>query len=105
MNSFSALSRYAGVEIAAFDLADGKTVAYVRRRFLPDPERMALLRWHEVRDGDRIDTVAAFYLGDPEQFWRICDANRTLRPGDLLGRPGTLLRIAMPEGFPGMPGA
>ena len=27
--------------------------------------------------------MANRFYGDPEQFWRICDANRTLRPDDL----------------------
>jgi hypothetical protein len=105
MSSFSALSRYAGIETAPFDLADGRTVAYVRRRFLPDPARFALLRLHEVRDGDRIDNVTALYLGDPEQFWRVCDANRAMRPKDLVQPPGRLLRITLPEGVPGASGA
>lgn len=105
MSSFSALSRYAGIETAPFDLADGRTVSYVRRRFLPDPARFALLRLHEVRDGDRIDNVTALYLGDPEQFWRICDANRAMRPEDLVQPPGRLLRITLPEGVPGASGA
>jgi hypothetical protein len=36
-----------------------------------------------VADGERLDLIAARFLGDPEQFWRLCDANRTLRPEDL----------------------
>jgi hypothetical protein len=101
MSNFSALSRYAGIDTAPFELADGRTVAYVRRRFLPDPARFALLRLHEVRDGDRIDNIAAAYLGDPEQFWRLCDANRAMRPEDLVRPAGRLLRITLPEGVPG----
>jgi hypothetical protein len=101
MSNFSALSRYAGIDTAPFELADGRTVAYVRRRFLPDPARFALLRLHEVRDGDRIDNLAAAYLGDPEQFWRLCDANRAMRPEDLVQPAGRLLRITLPEGVPG----
>ena len=101
MSNFSALSRYAGIDTAPFELADGRTVAYVRRRFLPDPARFALLRLHEVRDGDRIDNIAAAYLGDPEQFWRLCDANRAMRPEDLVRSAGRLLRITLPEGVPG----
>jgi hypothetical protein len=48
-----------------------------------------------VAQGDRLDTITARYLGDPTQFWRICDANDTLRP-DELEEPGRTVRIALP---------
>ena len=105
MSNFSALSRYAGLEQTLFTLADGRVVAYVRRRFLPDPARFALLRTHEVRQGERIDNLSAFYLGDPEQFWRIADANRAMQPERLLETPGRTVRITLPEGIPGAFGA
>jgi hypothetical protein len=101
MSDISPLSRYFGIATATLELADGTTVIHLRRRFVPAPERFALLQWHEVRDGERIDQVAAHYLGDPEQFWRLCDANRALRPAELVDRPGKLLRITLPEGVPG----
>ena len=104
MSNFSALSRYAGLPLAQFTLPDGRLVSYVRRRFLPDPARFALLQEHEVREGDRLDNVSAFYLGDPEQFWRIADANGAMQPERLLDVPGAKLRITLPEGIPGMPG-
>ena len=34
-------------------------------------------------DGDRLDNVSAQYLGDPEQFWRLCDANNAMEPEEL----------------------
>ena len=51
--------------------------------------------------GDRLDNLAAHYIGDPEQFWRICDANNALRPHELTQRVGRRLRITLPEGIPG----
>lgn len=105
MSSFSALSRYAGIEQAPFTLDDGRVVAYVRRRFLPDPSRFALLQTHEVKEGERIDNLSAFYLGDPEQFWRITDANRAMQPERLLDTPGRTVLITLPEGIPGAFGA
>ena len=105
MSNFSALSRYAGLEQVPFALEDGRVVAYVRRRFLPDPARFALLQTHEVRQGERIDNLSAMYLGDPEQFWRLADANRAMQPERLLDTPGRQLLITMPEGIPGAFGA
>jgi hypothetical protein len=54
-----------------------------------------------VFQGDRLDNIAALYLGDPEQFWRICDANAAMRPNELTETIGRRLRITLPEGIPG----
>jgi hypothetical protein len=98
-------SRYHGIDTAALELSDGTTITYLRRRFAPAPERLALLQEHTVTRGDRLDNVAAHYIGDPEQFWRICDANRAMRPEELTETPGRKLRITLPEGIPGAPHA
>jgi hypothetical protein len=79
---------------------EGKQLIYLRRRFVPPPERFALLVEHTVVEGERVDTIAAQYLGDPEQFWRICDANNVLRPEELIETVGRRLRITLPEGIP-----
>ena len=105
MTAFSPLSRYALTETATFKTDAGVPIVYLRRRFLPAPESLALLQLVEVQAGDRIDNVAARFLGDPEQFWRICDANRALQPESLVERPGRLLRITLPQGVPGVTGA
>jgi hypothetical protein len=101
---FPPTSRYHGIETTMLELADGKKVIYIGRRFIPLPERFELLQEHVVSQGERIDNVTARYLGDSEQFWRICDANSAMRPEELeeLGRR---LRITLPEGIPGMPNA
>lgn len=49
-------------------------------------------RLHRVQAGDRLDNLAATYLGDPHAGWRIVDANPTLSPEDLL-EPGRVLVI------------
>ena len=67
---------------------------------MPPPERFALLAEHTITQGDRLDNVTAHYLGDPEQFWRVCDANRAMWPDDLMVI-GERLRITLPEGIPG----
>lgn len=98
---FPNTSRYSGVDTAKLETAEGRVIAYLRRRFVPSPERFALLQEHTVVEGDRLDNVTAQYLGDPEQFWRICDANGAVRPDELTEVVGRQLRITLPEGIPG----
>jgi len=101
MNSpFPATSRYYTVEAYTLELPGGVTVACLRRRFLPQPARFALLQYHVVRQGDRLDNVTSIYLDDPEQFWRLCDANGEMRPEDLMSPVGRKLRVTLPEGIP-----
>jgi hypothetical protein len=98
---FGPMSRYFGLDTAKQMLANGKEVTFVRRRLVPQPERFDLLQEHVVREGERPDHLAFQHLGDAEQYWRICDANRVMRPDDLTARPGTRVRITLPEGIPG----
>ncbi|MGI9182855.1 MAG: LysM domain-containing protein [Longimicrobiaceae bacterium] len=95
-------SRYHGVATATITLPDGRQVAYLRRRFVPPPEALALLYTVRVAEGDRLDNLAATHLGDPELFWRIGDANAALRPDELTEEVGRELRITLPEGIPGI---
>jgi nucleoid-associated protein YgaU len=94
-------SRYHGIDIATLTRVDGPPLAYLRRRIVPPPERFAVLQEYTVVSGDRLDNISGQYLGDPELFWRICDANRVLRPEELTETPGRRLRITLPEGIPG----
>jgi hypothetical protein len=102
---FAFTSRYYNIPVAELETAEGKKVVYLRRRFVPPPERFDLLLEHTVSEGDRLDNIAAQYLGDPEQFWRICDANGAVRPEELTEEVGRRLRITLPEGVPGNPNA
>jgi len=99
--NFPITSRYHAVETTELKTPDGRTIVYLRRRFIPPPERFELLQEHTVTDSERVDTIAAKYLGDPEQFWRICDANAVLHPAELTAEPGRTLRITFPEGLSG----
>lgn len=98
--SIDPASRYAGVGVGEWTTVDidgrERVVRYVRRRTLPDYTNQPTIAEHRVTGGDRLDDVTARYLGNPEQFWRICDANVVLRPEELeeLGR---LIRIAISE--------
>ena len=104
-NNFSPMSRYSGIETATIETAEGKVIIFLRRRFLPPAERFALLQDHVVVQGERLDNITARYLGDPEQFWRVCDANGAMRPDELTETVGRRLRITLPEGIPGIPNA
>jgi hypothetical protein len=96
-------SRYHGVPTRTLILPGGKTVVYLSRRFVPPPERFALIQEHVVVEGDRLDNLAARYLGDTEAFWRIADANNAMRPDALTEQIGRRLRITLPEGIPTLP--
>jgi hypothetical protein len=100
-NTLPPTSRYYNVETATLDTPGAKTVIYLRRRFVPAPDRFALLQEHVVTQGERLDNITATYLGDPEQFWRVCDANAAMRPEELTDTVGRRLRITLPEGIPG----
>jgi hypothetical protein len=97
-NRFPATSRYTGIETATHETADGRTVAYVKRRFLPPVEDLGAVQEHVVVEGERLDHIAGRYLGDPEQFWRVCDANHAIQPETLVSEPGRRIKIAPAEG-------
>jgi hypothetical protein len=98
-------SRYYGLDVLALRTADGRVVPYLERRFVPGPERFVTLQEHVVVDGDRLDRIAAQYLGDPEAFWRVADANGAMRADELTQTLGRRIRITLPEGIPGNPNA
>lgn len=88
-------SRYARTEIATHTTATGEEISYLRRRFCPQGDDMPLLVEVRAEDDDRLDLITARTLGDPEQFWRVCDANNALNPEEL-EREGTTVRIPVP---------
>jgi hypothetical protein len=94
-------SRYHGLTVTEREQADGRTVRYLKRRFVPGADRLQVVGLHSVAQGDRLDNVSARYLGDPLQAWRLCDANSAMRPEELTETPGTRLRIALPQGVSG----
>ena len=98
---FPPTSRYNNIGTATLETPAGRVMIYLRRRFVPPPERFSLLQEHLVVQGDRLDNITARYLGDPEQFWRVCEANGAMRPEELTEEIGRRLRITLPEGVPG----
>jgi hypothetical protein len=100
--TFPPTSRYAEVGVEAFDPGDGSPpVAYLRRRFCPRADRLALLYEIRIAEGDRRDVLGARHLGDAELWWRLADANGVVDPRDLTEPVGRRLRITLPEGVPG----
>ncbi len=96
-------SRYCGSGVLTTTTAGGQAVTYLARRFVPQPgaPNYATIAQHAVRQGDRLDLIAAKYLGDPLMFWLLCDANGAMRPDQLVETPGRVLNITTPQGVPG----
>ena len=99
--AFEQTSRYFPVETVTLTVTDRdgreRVIAYKRRRLIPSYEEQPTLAEHRVAEGDRLDNIAARYVGDPTQFWRLCDANTVLRPEEL-EEVGRVIRIAMSQG-------
>jgi len=94
---FDQASRYYHLDSAQYTFPNGRTVTYRRRRSLPRAEDMPILEEITVAEGERLDQIAARTFGNPEHFWRICDANNALFPFDLTDEPGRTLKIPIPQ--------
>jgi hypothetical protein len=105
--NFPADSRYYGSGVLQHTAPNGQSIPYLVRRFVPQPgaPNFATVARHSVRQGDRLDLIAAKYLGDPLVFWIICDANGAIRPHDLVAQSGRVLAITTPQGAGGATGA
>ena len=84
-------SRYDGQETIAVPAGDGTTRPLGVPRVAPP---LAAAVAYPVRDGDRLDLLAAAAFGDSTGWWRIADANpyhdalADTEPGTVLGIPG-----------------
>jgi len=96
-------SRYYGSKVQQYAAPNGQVIPYLARRIAPQPgsPNFATINQYTVKQGDRLDVIAAKYLGDPIMAWLICDANGAMRPSDLVATPGTVLSITTPQGIPG----
>jgi nucleoid-associated protein YgaU len=105
--TFPTDSRYYGFGVQYYSAPNGQVIAYLGRRIVPQPgaPNFATINQYTVRQGDRLDLIAAKYLGDPLMAWLICDANGAIRPHDLVATPGRVLAITTPQGVPGGTGA
>jgi hypothetical protein len=105
--TFASTSRYVTTPVTTLTDVSGQQIAYLTRRFVPQPAAFSLLRYHSVVAGEsgRLDNIAATELGDPQLFWRLCDANGALDPSELTATVGLQLRVTLPAGIPGMTNA
>jgi hypothetical protein len=94
---FDFSSRYYAIENTTFTTAEGRTIVFKRRRFLPQGGALPLLAEVTVMQDERLDLVAVRTLGDPLQFWRIADANDAMDPFDLVEPSGQRLRVPVPQ--------
>ncbi len=98
---FDKTSRYYKISNATMTMLDSdglpREIRYARRRFIPSSDGLTTLVEHSVTQGERLDTITARYLGDPTQFWRVCDANDVLQPTELTEEVGNVIKIALPH--------
>jgi hypothetical protein len=94
---FEQNSRYIKIQTATLVDASGREISYVRRRFLPRSEDLPTLAELTVAQSDRLDLLTSRALGDPEQFWRTCDASDAMNPPDLTATPGRTVRVPIPQ--------
>jgi hypothetical protein len=95
-------SRYEGCPTAVIGVPDDAGGTREVMYLLPSPPRSTApttpLAVHRVLADDRVDLLAARYLGDPDAWWRICDANAALDPDELVGpgNAGATIVVAVP---------
>jgi len=101
--TFPTDSRYYGFGVQQYTAPSGQVIPYLQRRIVPQPgaPNYATINRYTTVQGDRLDLIAAKFLGDPLMAWLICDANGAMRPRDLVATPGSVLAITTPQGIPG----
>ena len=77
--------------------ADGKLVAYLARRFLPDPDTLTIAGVAATAPGERLDLFSARVQGASTAWWRIADAHRLIDPAVLEDPPLQRLKVPLPE--------
>jgi len=93
-------SCYYGAAIRQITLPDGTPVAFLARRILPQPTIYLSVQNYVVAENDRIDNLAARFLGDPLLYWMICDANGVTDPDELTVQAGRSILIPLASAVP-----
>ena len=74
---FDPKSRYLNAETYVVEDARGRAVTVVAP---PPPPNQVLLGIHLLKQGERLDLLAARYLNDPAGYWRIAEQNNVVLP-------------------------
>lgn len=74
---FDAKSRYANLALYPVRDRRGRAVLVVP---VPDPPNETLLGFHRRHQGERVDHLAAAYLGQGTESWRICELADVMLP-------------------------
>lgn len=74
---FDPTSRYAKVPTVTVTDHRGRTVTAV---VVPDPPTLTVRGEHLRRQGQRLDHLAGFYLGDPHGYWRLAELADVVHP-------------------------
>lgn len=86
-------SRYRDLPQHVWKGPDGVEVVYVARRPVPRRRDVGADERTVVGPDERLDLVSNRVLGQPEAFWRLCDANGVLDPFSASGDGGRVLRV------------
>jgi hypothetical protein len=98
--TFDAQSRYSGVPLALYQpRAELPGVAYVRRRFAPQPSAIGIAARHLISGQERPDLLGARHMGDALLYWRIADANAVIDPHTLTDTVGRSVLIPVAPGL------
>jgi hypothetical protein len=76
-------SRYSSVAQYSLTLPGGAVVQLVKT---PTPGLPVVLGFYRRQAGDRLDQIAARFLADATDFWRVCDSNNAMSPDALAAR-------------------
>ncbi len=93
-------SRYYGAAVEQLTLPNGTVVSYLSRRIIPQMSLYAQTQNYSVLAGDRLDNLAARFLGDPILFWMIADANGAEDADQLTAEPGRVIVLPLVSGIP-----
>jgi nucleoid-associated protein YgaU len=93
-------SRYYGAQVVQDVLPGGTPVAYLARRIIPQAATYRSVQRYVIVEGDRLDNLAAKFLGDPLLYWMICDANGATNPDELTAQAGRSILIPLAAGLP-----
>ena len=74
---FDPKSRYGKAETGEVKDKRGRLVKIV---VPPPPPEQLLLGLHLLKQGERLDLLAARYLNDPAGYWRIAEQNEVMLP-------------------------